>query len=181
MRPTHGINAVLLTVFFVGSALAWPALPEHVPVHFGVDGEPDRWATRSLASWFAMPLVALVIGAFNYVVAALLPRRPKWINLPNKERFLALPGERRAAVIRQMQGMLHGLTAPTVAVLAAVQVMIYRRALGTPGEHDLLVVLLLTVLLTPLVLIVWIPKVQREQDRQLREHRAAGAEQGVGR
>lgn len=39
--------------------LHWNLLPEHYPVHFGANGEPNRWATRGWTSVY----VPLLIGA----------------------------------------------------------------------------------------------------------------------
>ena len=43
-------------------AVAWGSLPRHIPVHFGVNGRPDRMGSRNRA-WI-LPLLALAVYAF---------------------------------------------------------------------------------------------------------------------
>lgn len=51
-----------LPLLFLGGvaailALRWRAIPERFPVHWGMGGQPDRWADRSAVAVFG-PLVA---------------------------------------------------------------------------------------------------------------------------
>src|SRR5690606_18905334 len=110
--PTRFLNLVLLAGLLGGSALAYPRLPERMPLHFGLDGTPDRWAETSLASWFMLPLVALALNLLLYGAAALSTRNARLVNLPGKERLLALPFERQRAVLRRMREGMESLTAP---------------------------------------------------------------------
>ncbi len=172
MKVTHVINGLLLAALIIGSAVVWQQLPENIPVHFGASGRADRWATTSWASWFAVPLFAVGLTAFNYTLAHLLPRWPQLINLPNKAQFLALPAERQVRVVGRIKGMLYGTSGPLIMLMGLIQLAIYRTALGESSEGYMLAVLLCSVLLTPLILGVWLPQIQRELDRQVREHRA---------
>lgn len=169
---THLVNGALLAALFVGSALAWPQLPDSIPAHFGAGGRADRWTTTSWASWFAVPLFALGLTVFNYALAHLLPRWPHLINLPSRAQFMALPAERQVPVIERIQGLLYGTSGPLIMLMGLIQLAIYRTARGEPSEGYMLAVLLCSVILTPLILGVWLPQIQRELDRQVREHRA---------
>ena len=42
-------------------ALRWQTLPEHFPVHWGLDGQPNGWANRSFGSIFGPLLFTVVI------------------------------------------------------------------------------------------------------------------------
>jgi hypothetical protein len=173
MRLVHWINLLLLAAVVGGSVWAWPHLPARIPAHLGADGEVTRWTGRTAWSWFLLPLVTLATVALNYGIAALLPGRPHLMNLPDRKRFLALPPERRAPVIARMQDFLYGFSAPLIVLMGAIQWTMYRAAVGTDGAADVLVVLLASFLLTPLVLAVWLPRIQGELRRQVREHAAA--------
>lgn len=61
------LTAVLLMVAV--SLYAWDRVPERLPVHWGIDGEPDRYGGR-LEALGVLPLV----GLFHYVLALVLPR-----------------------------------------------------------------------------------------------------------
>ena len=173
MRLIHWINLLLLAAVVGGSVWAWPHLPQRIPAHMGAGGEVTRWTARTAGSWFLIPLVTIGTVALNYAIAALLPARPHLMNLPDRGRFLALPPERRAPVIARMQDFLYGFSAPLIVLLGAVQWAMYRAAVGTQGAGDVVVVLLASFLLMPLVLVVWLPRIQGELRRQVREHAAA--------
>lgn len=67
------------------SALVWPALPDHVPTHFGFDGKPDGWGSK--ATFLTLPAVSVVL----YLALSLLARFPHRFNYvrPISERNAA--------------------------------------------------------------------------------------------
>jgi uncharacterized membrane protein len=44
------------------AAVAWPQLPERVPIHFGPSGAPNAWAAKSIPAIFTLPLTAMMMG-----------------------------------------------------------------------------------------------------------------------
>jgi uncharacterized membrane protein len=67
---------VLLTAAAVVLATRWPDLPARIPVHWGLDGQADRWTVRTGVSVFA-PLAAacLMCGLMLAVSVGLLRGR----------------------------------------------------------------------------------------------------------
>lgn len=71
-------------------AMHWGELPERIPVHFGVSGDPDAWGSRKM-----LLLLPLVSGAM-YLFLTLLARSPQHFNYPfeitqeNAERQYAI-------------------------------------------------------------------------------------------
>lgn len=61
------LTALLLMV--AASLYAWGRVPEQLPVHWGIDGAPDRYGGR-LEALGVFPLV----GLFLYILALMLPR-----------------------------------------------------------------------------------------------------------
>lgn len=59
----------ILVAMFVAGAIAWPRVPERVPVHWGFDGQVDRYGGRFEGVWL-LPLVALGL----YILLRVLPR-----------------------------------------------------------------------------------------------------------
>jgi uncharacterized membrane protein len=57
---TESIFWVLLVIPFVYAAYVWNALPATIPVHFGIDGEPNGWGPKAIV--FLTPVIAV----FNY-------------------------------------------------------------------------------------------------------------------
>jgi uncharacterized membrane protein len=79
---TSLLTTALLTVWAV------VALPDRVPVHFGVDGSPDRWGSRGELLVLAVVIVTLV-GGMSWLAHGIAHT---WsldlVNLPNKDRWL---------------------------------------------------------------------------------------------
>lgn len=81
----------------------WTILPDRFPTHFDLAGRPDRFADRSSLEFFLLPVLSLVLTALLLGITRWIGRladaHPDWINVPNKERFLALaPAQRRLAM-----------------------------------------------------------------------------------
>lgn len=72
-------GAVWLTAIAVGiAAVRYAALPDQIPVHFNLAGEPDGWGSRSSI------LVLAGIGLVLVVGTALLSRYPRAFNYPRE-------------------------------------------------------------------------------------------------
>jgi hypothetical protein len=172
VRRIHLVNALLLAALFVGAALAWPELPERIPAHVSAAGRVTRWNSPTFPSWFGLPLLTLGIVGINYLLAWMLPRRPHLLNFPDRERFLALPPERQAPVIERARDLIYGLTALVVVLMGMVQWMMFRTAHGAPAEMSTLGILLVSFLMGPLAMVTWLPRLQAEMRRQIREQQA---------
>jgi len=64
---------VLYALALVLAVWTYPRLPESVPVHWGPDGQPDRYGSR-FEALFLMPLLLLPGIAITYAVEAFSPR-----------------------------------------------------------------------------------------------------------
>lgn len=77
MRPERIplVGGLALAALFGSAAVAYQALPPDtvLPVHYGLDGRPDRWGSAGLAL-FAMPCSALVVWATALVIPHVEPR-----------------------------------------------------------------------------------------------------------
>lgn len=79
-------GAVVMAVFLVVVAATFSGLPEQIPVHFGLNGEPDDWGSRGEV--LVLPLVALLQFALLSVLAR-FPHRYNYmvrITAANAER-----------------------------------------------------------------------------------------------
>jgi hypothetical protein len=70
------IGALLMAAFLVVVAASWSSLPEQLPTHFAMNGEPDAWGGRGQALW--LPGIALV----QFIVLTVLTRMPHRYNYP---------------------------------------------------------------------------------------------------
>jgi uncharacterized membrane protein len=105
--------ANLTLLFLTGLLLTswYPRLPERVPMHFNMAGQPDRWGGRgAIVMLFVVPLA---MTAVFYLLIRYIPRlgaNPRHLNVPNKEEFLRLPAEKREIYWALFKEFFAGLT-----------------------------------------------------------------------
>lgn len=123
--PAHVLNLVLLAVFFGYSLLVYEGLPGRLPVHYDIRGVPDRWEEKAWLAWLTLPLLSLGVTAFFYLLSPLVlwfaPRYPRWVNVPAKKVFLALPPEDQAIVARAVAAILFWFCVPMNALFLYLQ------------------------------------------------------------
>lgn len=171
-RTLHPINALLALALIGFSIWAWPELPERIPVHFDASGEATRWAVTSFWSWFTVPLLALAMVALNYGLASAMRRWPRLVNLPDKRRLLDLPPERRQRVLAPIKDMVYALSIPLLLMFGLIQIGTYREAHGFSATGFTIAALVLAVMITPFLLVGWLPRIQDALKREAREHGA---------
>jgi uncharacterized membrane protein len=64
---------------FAWSLLLWPGAPDRLPVHFDLNGAPDRIGSK-LEGLFAMPVVALAVYLLLRVLPRVDPARANYAN-----------------------------------------------------------------------------------------------------
>ena len=122
----------LAAALLAGAAVSWPALPDVIPTHFGLTGEPDAWGEKSLAFWFGLPLMALALVALMDWTATKVRRRPEspLVSLPNKSEILNAPPARRARALAWSATGLYLSGVCVVLALGVVQAGIWHAAHG---------------------------------------------------
>jgi uncharacterized membrane protein len=75
-RPAVLASVVAIIAMLVVSAWAWPQIPDgaRVPIHWGIDGQPNGWAPK----WVALlitPGIAAVLALVLGVIPGIEPRR----------------------------------------------------------------------------------------------------------
>ena len=100
----HLCNGIVIGGFFAFAVLTFDALPDAFPMHYALDGKPDRWVEKTWGSWLMLPVVSVGLTAFLYGIAVFVsawgPRHPRWINVPAKKVYLRLPPEDQVRIIR---------------------------------------------------------------------------------
>lgn len=164
-RFFDSVNWVLVAGLLFFSFWAWPELPDQIPTHFGADGRPDSWAGKSSGSWLAIPGVALLltlgIGWFRLI----LPRRPGWVNLPDKTKLADLPEAARGPVVEMLSGFLALVQTEILVIFGLIQLATYRTAMGEESQGIMITVLLIAILSSPLFLVVFFLRLQGALDR----------------
>jgi uncharacterized membrane protein len=112
------ILVMLTIVSVVQHAWYWPQLPDRVATHWGIDGQPNDWMTRTGAT---LTLGGLQIGIplFLVAVTSLASRLPdSMMNIPNREYWLH--PDRRSAALAWMNRMLAWIAVLTSVVMIVV-------------------------------------------------------------
>lgn len=156
----------LVAIWGIGLGLFF-RLPPVVPVHFTLQGEPDRYGSR-IELLFLLPALSIVPVLFLAIVRwrfVLVNRFPYLINLP--AFFLALPSlppERRSAWFNRYIEAMMVFAVLTTLWLLVLEVSILTSALvHTPGSIFLLVMLVVPFALV-VAFLIWL----RSLDRALR-------------
>ena len=105
-RLTPALICFVLLVAF--SIWAYPQLPPRVPIHWGLDGRPDGWSSRFVATVFA-PIIIAALAILFTVLPRIDPRRESYIR-------------HQSAYWKLVNGIL--------ITLAAVQVLVVGSGLG---------------------------------------------------
>jgi hypothetical protein len=129
-RSVYRLQLVLLAGYFAGAAALWPLLPDRVPLHLGFTGEATTWTPTSLLSWFGLPLFSVAMTAFLFGLGRLSVRAPELWNIPDKERFLALPPAERAPIEAYLRGFLAWCSVLVTLCFIGVHIGMYDAATG---------------------------------------------------
>ena len=130
-------------------------LPENMASHFGAGGRPNDYMSKVPFFWFlavsAGGSIALVFAA-----ATTLKRLPKrWINIPNREYWLATD-ERREVAMNRIAAPMAWIGLLTAALLAvAVEFTIRANLHGTNFANDVFIVMMVGYLLLVAAITIW--------------------------
>ncbi len=67
------IPLLIIAAAVVASAVVYPRLPETIPTHWNMDGQPDGWSSRAFGAWIT-PVILLTMWGFVRVLPAIDPR-----------------------------------------------------------------------------------------------------------
>jgi len=156
----NALNAALLVCLVWVVLYFSNELPDKIPVHFGLDGTPDRWSGKG----DLMIILAVVLGvnALFYLFIIAIPwlrKHPALLNIPGKDRFLALPLEKQRAYWDLLKEFMAGIAVSmNILFLTAIWGTI-RVGLGEAEKlpawsiwPGLLLVLVVIVIYTPRLL-----------------------------
>lgn len=118
---------------FIFTLATFNDLPDRFPVHFNGAGEPNRWTGKDWGSWLMLPLVGLGLWLLMMGSAKMVDwarKNPKYLSMPDKKRFLALPPERQAPVWQVTRNMMHWIALPTLWMMAYAQYATWQVARG---------------------------------------------------
>jgi uncharacterized membrane protein len=140
-----GIACGLFAIVYTWSR--YDALPERVPTHFGLTGQPDAWGPRSLALVMLLPLLTLVLGAGVGGTAVLISQAKRAVRHPDSG--VSFDAQQRFR--RVMSRFLAILSLLVTGMMTSLSVSVIRAGLGkSPGIPSLDLFFLAAIVLFPL-------------------------------
>ncbi len=67
------IPLLIVAAAVIASATVYPRLPETIPTHWGMDGQPNDWSSRAFGAWLS-PAILLGMWALLRILPAIDPR-----------------------------------------------------------------------------------------------------------
>jgi hypothetical protein len=105
-------------------ALSFDRLPPVMATHFDLAGKPNGFQGRAGFVWTSL-LLSLLLFALFATLPAILPRVPdRFVNLPDKDYWLA--PERRARTFQRLGAMSDWLGCATIGLLVGVFELVIR-------------------------------------------------------
>lgn len=89
MKKLQFIFTVLICVAIAQSIYYFPRLPEVMASHFDGLGDPNGWSTKAVFFGIYAGMLVLSIVIFAVIPNKFLHSSKLWLNLPNKEYWLA--------------------------------------------------------------------------------------------
>lgn len=131
MRPSRLMILLLTLLAFWQMSHYEPLLPEQMATHFDGAGAADGWSSRGEFLLTNLVMVA-GFGLLFAGITTLIQRVPNaYINLPNKEYWLA--PERRAATLEWISRQMEWFGAATLALLLGMTQLTIRANLTGSG------------------------------------------------
>lgn len=85
----NGVGMFLILVSFMLPVAFWSSLPDRVPQHFNILGEPDGWGGKG--NIFIAPVIGLIVyGIISLVSGSMIANYPFAITEENAERQYAI-------------------------------------------------------------------------------------------
>ncbi len=160
-RWIDALNAALATATVAYAIWGWPRLPAEIPVHFALDGQPDRWTPATPLSWFLLPGLSVATLVLIVALREWAVRRPGVLNLPGGKKLHEFDERLHAGILEHMRLVMAVVSTEVLVIFGLIQAGSFRAATGGSGELTILAVLAVAVLSTPVILVVFFLGFQR--------------------
>jgi len=131
--------------------------------------------TEAAGDYWVMPWVAVALFVLMPALLFFVKKYPaKLINFHGKdrERFKALDREGQRAVVGHVEGLIWFSNLHIILLFAFIQWTVWASAVGQGADWHMVPVLVVAFLPTPIVLIVYLPRMTNELKRQEARMRA---------
>ena len=130
MRPPFVVYILVLASGVIHSAIYFPHLPETMASHFGGDGLPNGWSSKTAFFQLETFIQLVLFAAFIGLPWFLRIIRAESFSIPNRQYWLS--PERRAATINLLRSRLCWFAVVNLLFLIFVNQLVFTANL-TPG------------------------------------------------
>jgi uncharacterized membrane protein len=101
-------------------------LPAIIPVHFGLSGTPDAWATKNIFDIFMLPVLNFLI----YLLFILIYRHPQYTSWPTTLILMTVEEEKREKIFVVLRSMITWILLLVTLIFGYLQYTIIATANG---------------------------------------------------
>jgi uncharacterized membrane protein len=135
-----GLSLFFVLALLLRLALCFDGLPALMATHFDLGGKPNGFQERSGFVWTSVLVSVFMLALFAALPALLVHIPDRFLNLPNKDYWLA--PARRAETFGRLSAHIDWLGCATVGLLAGVFELIIRANLArSPLGYQLWILL----------------------------------------
>lgn len=125
------INLLVVVASFAFALFTRDQYPDRYPAHYNFAGEVTRYASSDSSEWLAMPFVALGLFVIMAGVVWLIWKvPPSLMNVPEKDKFVALSDEQRAPILVAIARVIWVYTLLQTCACLALQDLMLQSARG---------------------------------------------------
>ncbi|MCD4658393.1 MAG: DUF1648 domain-containing protein [Planctomycetes bacterium] len=132
------LNLLIIIGLFVFSFIVYPDLPDKIPSHINYEGKADSFADKTHVIWLLIPILSLIIFVLICLISHLMDKKPGWINMPHKQKYLELSENMRNNVNQYLKTFMLILCFMMTVILFEVQLMLYQAAMSVDKQADTL-------------------------------------------
>lgn len=108
------IPVLIIAAALIASAVVYPDLPDRMPTHWNLSGEPDGWSSRAWGAWL-IPFMIAVVWGLTRLLPAIDPRKANYA---------------------KFAGAFEGIILSVMLFMLVLHGLILRAALGHPVAMD---------------------------------------------
>jgi uncharacterized membrane protein len=125
----------------------YPLLPDRIPVHWNIHGQPDSWGNKSFASIFLLPIMMIYLQGLMLIMKHGLMQAKMTLPIEHTEQYLKLKEESLSVTMKMMDHVRLG----TSIMLSTLSLGIISTVSGAPVWRWIIVIVIATSLILPVV------------------------------
>ncbi|MGE5327718.1 MAG: DUF1648 domain-containing protein [Thiobacillus sp.] len=166
MKKSHKIifiiSILLLAISWGVAISSWSRLPSIIPIHFGITGQPDGWAGKSVFYVFLLPviqtLILLLLGFLYY--------KPQYSDIPTTMWLNIIDKKHRDHAFGLIRSMMVGIVLWVSLLMTYMSYGMNNAAISKQNLSPIILTLLVVCLVVWIV--YWTIRVYQDTKKAIR-------------